>query len=225
MSDRLLARRAKTLDLLAQKWRAPNPKPRSRRMLIEPEPFVLEVGDCIVCPASGGEVRNPYVGARKEERFYAIHQWVADGWASAIVLARYRKYEVFGRYVVALLRSDRGVRAAASEFAAMSILHTTRFGPPRRRVEAVTTSRLHLERMRVEIVGRLAVDDAAVAREFAPDRPPISSHGDNRDFANDAWVDRPSREVVAIDDPIARYLALGAHSAVGVAATDRGRHR
>jgi hypothetical protein len=137
-----------------------------------------------------------------------VHRWEADGWASGIVLSRYRKHDVFARYLVALLRNDRRVRPEPSEFAGLSILHTTKFGGhPRRRVEAVTTTRVHLERMRVAIVGRLAIDSALVASEFAPDRPPISKYGDNRNFANDAWVDPPSRDVPQIDDPIARYLA------------------
>ena len=207
MRDRDLARRAKALDLLAQKLRSANPKPRSRRTLSAPEPFALEAGDCLVYPTSGGEVRNPYVGPRKEERFYAVHRWAADGWASAIVLACYRKHDVFARYLVALLRSDPERPPKPEEFAAFSILHTTKFGAsPRRRVEAVTTTRLHLERMRVEIVGRLAIDAVKVATEFASDRPPISKHGDDRNFANDAWIDPPGREVLQFDDPVGRYL-------------------
>src|SRR5262249_25676159 len=52
LDERGLARRAKVLDALVEKWRTPNPKPRARRMLARPELFVLDEGACLVYPTS-----------------------------------------------------------------------------------------------------------------------------------------------------------------------------
>jgi hypothetical protein len=62
MAERDLRKRSTVLNTLADKLRTSNPKPRARRILRKPEPFVFGVGDCFVYPTSHGEPRNPYVG-------------------------------------------------------------------------------------------------------------------------------------------------------------------
>ena len=210
MDERGLARRARLLAELAEKWRSPNPEPRRRRVLEKPEPFVLEIGDCIVYPTARGRVRNPYVSPRKEEWFYGRYPWEQDGWAAAIVLARRHRFDVFARYLVAILRWHESTPPARADFAGLSILRSGTFMPtPQRRVHLVSTSRQHLQRMRVEVVGRLEVDDARVESEFAGE---LSRPG--REFANDAWTlpdlydHMPERLAPAdIDDPVSRFLA------------------
>jgi hypothetical protein len=66
MGDRDLARQAKVLEELVARWARPNEKPRRRRILLKPEPFVFEVGDCFAYPTSDGTPRNPYVSAKRE---------------------------------------------------------------------------------------------------------------------------------------------------------------
>ena len=208
MVERDLRKRARVLDALAAKLGATNPKPRARRVLLRPEPFVLEVGDCFLYPTSRGEPRNPYVGPKQEERFYSVHHWQADGWGAAIVLTRYHRYGVFARYVIAILRSHAGTRPGISDFATLSVRHSARIGWSGpvldRRVHAVETSGQHLERMRVEIVGNLAIDRERVEAEFTPGEPPITVESN---LANKAQVNRPGREDPRVDDPLAKYLA------------------
>jgi hypothetical protein len=209
MDERGLARRARLLAELTEKWRSPNPAPRKRRVLAEPERFVLEAGDCIVYPTARGRVRNPYVSPRKEESFYGRFPWEPDGWAAALVLARRHRFDVFARYLVAILRWDSRAPAEPEHFPTLSILHSKTFMPtPQRRVHLVSTSRLHLQRMRVETVGRLAVDDARVEAEFAAE---LRRRG--REFANDAWTlpdlydHAPERLAPAdVEDPVSRFL-------------------
>jgi hypothetical protein len=209
LDDRGLARRAKLLDSLAEKLQTPNPKPRARRMLAGPEPFVLEEGACLVYPTSQGRVRNPYVSPRKEESFYALHPGAPDGWAAAVVLARKHRFETFARYLIAILRNGGREAARLEDVPALSILHSNTFGrQPLRRVHLVSTARRHLERMRVEVVGRVEVAGARVAEEFAAE---LRRSG--REFANDAWTlpdmyrHDPARLTPAdADDPIARFL-------------------
>jgi len=210
MSDRDLKRRAAVLDALAAKWRSANPKPRGRRMLGAPQPFLFEPGDCFVYPTSEGRVRNPYVSPAKEDWFYKTYPWERDGWAAAIVLHTVHRFETFARYLVAILRHDGESEPAIDLFPALSILHSNTFmTTPMRRVHLVSTTRVHLKRIGVTVVGNLQVNRKLVESTFAKE---LARSG--RDFANDAWTlpdmysYRPERLAPAdVEDPLATFLA------------------
>ena len=209
LSERDLARRAVVLDELAAKWRSPNPRPRDRRMLKEPQPFLLEAGDCLTYPTSEGRVRNPYVPPAREAGFYKNFPWERDGSAAAIVFACVHRFETFARYLVALLRYDAGVEPALDIFPTLQILHSRTFAfEPERRVHLVSTTRMHLKRMGVSVVGNLRVNGGRVEQEFAHE---LTRAG--REFANDAWTlpdtyrHQPERLAPAdVRDPLAAVL-------------------
>lgn len=127
MTERIIARRVAVLRDLADRLQRPNASAKPRRMFDGPEAFVMDAGDVLVYPTSKGDPRNPYVGPRKEERFYAMHPWEQDGWAMAIVLLRYHRYDVFARYVVALLRVDPASKPSMERLASRTIMHAARF--------------------------------------------------------------------------------------------------
>jgi hypothetical protein len=178
-------------------------------MLARPQPFVLGLGDCLTYPTSMGRVRNPYVTPQREASFYTTHRWQEDGRAAAIVLHRLHRFETFARYLIAILRHDGDEQPTTAAVAGMSILRSRTFAPePMRRVHLVSTTRLHLRRMRVEVVGTLDVDVEAVEREFARE---LRRRGG--EFANDAWTlpdtfrHRPDRLApLDVDDPVAAFL-------------------
>lgn len=209
MSDRDLQRRARVLEAAEAKWRSPNPTPRARRMLSRPQPFLFEIGDCLTYPTSAGRVRNPYVSEAREASFYARFAWDEDGRAAALVLHRLHRFETFARYLVAILRHDSPVRPTAARFPALSILHSRTFAfQPLRRVHLVSTTRVHLKRMRVEVVGNVPVDRDAVEQAF---RTELGRAG--RELANDSWTlpdmyeHRPECLAPAdVDDPVAAFL-------------------
>jgi hypothetical protein len=204
MSEQDLKRRASMLAGLAVKWRTPNPRPRPRRILAQPEPFVLEVGDCLTYPLRAGKPYNPYIGPSREARFYG-GGWTPDGWGAACVLARWHQHDVFPRYLTAVLRYQAASQPTLADFPRLSIRsHRSASGRSKRGLRAASTSRQHLARMRVEIVGRLAVEPAAVAAEFPPARLATWS---GTEFANYANVSGGLAQAVAVDDPLARYLA------------------
>jgi hypothetical protein len=210
MSAGDLRRRARTLQAVLAKWRQPNPRPRERRILSNPEPFVLRPGDCLVYPVADGQIRNPYVGPRKAERFFAVHRWDADGWGSLIVLDAYHRHDVLARYIVALLTNDDDRPPGIDEIPDLHIRHTRPIGlpagsPPRRRVHAVHATRVHLERMRMEAIGNLPVNPAVVASHgLTFGTPPLTfdSH-----LANAAHTSKRGRTQPHVDDPLAPYLA------------------
>lgn len=210
MSDRDLRRRGAVLDELAAKWRGANPKPRDRRMLKGPQPFEVVPGDCLAYPTSEGRVRNPYVSPAREESFYKTFPWEQDGWAAAVVLGCVHRFETFARYLVAILRYDGRDEPTLELFPTLSILHSRTFAfEPVRRVHLVSTTRVHLKRMGVTVVGNLPVNTRLVEKEFARE---LGCGG--RDFANDAWTlpdmygYNPERLSPAdVRDPIATFLA------------------
>ena len=204
MSERDLQRRAHMLDALAARWQIPNPKPRPRRILTQPEPFVLEVGECLTYPLREGEPYNPYVGPRREEGFYG-GRWTPDGWGAACVLARWHQYDVFARYLMAVLRYHAPIKPALADLPGQSILsYRSVSGRSYRTIQVASTSREHLARMRVEIVGRLEVKPAAVAAEYAPEKLATWA---SAEFAEYAHASPHLAQAVVVDDPLAPYLA------------------
>jgi hypothetical protein len=209
MSGGDLRRRARTLEVVLAKWQQPNPRPRARRILSTPEPFVLQPGDCLVYPVADGAIRNPYVGPRKAERFFAVHRWVADGWGSLIVLDAYHRHDVLARYIVALLANDDDRPPGIDEIPGLHIRHTRHIGlpagsPARRRVHAVHTTRIHLERMRMQAIGNLAVDPMVVASHgLTFGTPPLTF---DTDLANAAHTSLSNGQAPHVDDPVALYL-------------------
>ena len=210
MSERDLGRRAKILEAHGENWQSPNVRPRSRRTLKSPQSFILQEGDCLVYPTSSGRVRNPYVSPAQEQSFYRMHPWQQDGWAAAIVLACRHRFETFARYLVAVLRHDEQLPPDPARFGELHILHSRGFqSHPLRRVHLVSTTRQHLERMEVDVVGNLPVKARVVREAFAAElaRP-------GREFANDAWTlpdlfqYRPDRLAPAdVADPISAFLS------------------
>jgi hypothetical protein len=204
MSERDLQRRASMLDALVAKWQIPNPKPRPRRILAQPEPFVLDVGECLTYPLREGEPYNPYVGPKKEEQFYG-GRWTPDGWGAACVFARWHQYDVFARYLMAVLRYHAPIKPALADLPGQSILsYRTVSGRIYRTIQVASTSREHLARMRVEIVGRLEVKAAAVAADYPPEK--VATRW-STDFAEYAHASPHLAQAVVIDDPLAPYLA------------------
>lgn len=211
MTDSDLRHRAKVLVDLGERLRTVNPKPRPRRVLRRPQPFILERGDCLAYPTDGGKLRNPYVTPAQEGRFFARHSWEPDGWGAAVVLERAHEYGVFARYFVALMADALGERPTAAEIGDMSILHTGTplglTGPwterPRRCLHWISISRTHLRRMRIDVVGRLQLDPELVRQELSGSVPGGTL---DHSLANVAHFGAIGNRLVPAHDPIARYL-------------------
>ncbi len=227
MSEPDLRRRAKVLEGLAHRLATSNPAARPRRILERPEPWALDAGDCLAYPLSQGELRNPYVGSRDQARYFSIHPWKPDGWGAAFVLSRFRKYEVFARYGVAVLATDPAVKVSMADVPGLSIVQQrVHGGPPLRLIRGVAASRQHLRRMQVEVIGRLPVDVERVASALGPDDPQVAGHGTDHSLANIGVMKAPQlRLMVPGHDPIGRFLVRPDRSGSPCAAASSSQTR
>jgi hypothetical protein len=200
-----LKKRGKTLEELRDRLKARNPKPRPRKMLTKPEPFLLAAGDCLFYPISRGSPINPYVSAKTRAAYDALYRWKQDGWGTVLVLRTYRRFDVFARYLVAVLDYAGADKPLLEQFRARNILHANAGkGKPVTRVHGVHTASGQLRKMEVEIAGNLPVNDGRVAADFDVDKPPLS-YGEN-DFCDIAGVNLDPGGNFARDFPVAVYL-------------------
>jgi hypothetical protein len=125
------------------------------------------------------------------------------------VLTSTHRFETFARYLIALLRYDEPGRPDLALVPSLNVLHSKTFMPnPLRRIHLVHTKALHLRRMRVEVLGNLAMNEQRVRTEFAKE---LATAG--RELANDAWTlpdmyeHRPQLLAPAnVPDPIRAFL-------------------
>jgi len=146
------------------------------------------------------------VGPRLEARHYGSEPWIPDGWGTACVLARWHRHEVFARYLVAVLRYDGVTKPTRADIAGSSILsYRTASGRTHQGCHVVSTTRQHLQRMQVDVIGRLQIKTGAVRWEFPSDRPLLKSAG--ADFVSHAGLRDARRPgAVPVDEPLRVYL-------------------
>jgi hypothetical protein len=206
MAEADLKQRRRILEELRDKWRGPNPKPRHRRMLIAAEPFLFEAGDCLCYPTEEGRVINPYLGDRGRKGA-APYPFKPDGWGAVAVLRTFRRFDVFARYLVAVLDYNDRWKPSLEQFPSLNILHVNESmlydnAPPSIRVYGVYTTAQHLKRMRVQTLGALEANAALVAQHFDIDAPPLSNGESDLcgviarelDMRGNTWVDYPLRK-------------------------------
>jgi hypothetical protein len=209
MAEAELNKRRKILEELREKWKSPNPRPRLRRMLIAPEPFLFEAGDCLFYPTSRGAIANPYVGSKSRGAYEALYKWQQDGWGTAIVLRTFRRHDVFARYLVAILDYAERDKPSLDIYPTLNILHTNasmfdKDAEPEMRIHSVHASSRVIKGMRVGVAGRVAVNSDVIAADFNLDAPPLS-YGQN-DFCDVAGINLDPRGNVPRDVSVGRYL-------------------
>jgi hypothetical protein len=208
MSEADLRKRARVLDRLARKWRAPNPKPRHRRVVEAPEPLLFEGGACLAYPTQKGNAADVHLPAvRLAESFRP------DGWGAVVVLATARRHGYFACYLVARLF----LRAAAKprlEDCAKAVIAgidpRLPFVPADPAVKVVSVSRAEARKLALEEIGRLALDQPALRAAFpdpyaSPDRPSWSLAGLLRPYG-EGRVILTERPVPLKKLPLSRFL-------------------
>lgn len=141
----IAARRKDTTKLLTR-LRDPRPA-KQRRPFQTPQPLLLTPGEALTWPTDQGNSINPYV---PPDQLWKLGGFTQDGWGFGIVTAAGHHYDVLAYYAVQVLKWRRTERPAPA-LAVHCPRSTHRYG---------TISKLHLERARVEQLGRVA--DAAL---------------------------------------------------------------
>jgi hypothetical protein len=139
------------------------PAPSKRRVLREPQPFVMNVGDALVYPTCGGQCRNPY-DVRDRLKIYGPAgglTWTQDGWGALVAVERGLTFGFFAWYRPIVIRiaweSTPDLEALRREE-----WHLAQPG---------TCSSAHFRRIGFANVGRFSVDAARLHEQYPDLRP------------------------------------------------------
>lgn len=161
-----LRKRATVLATLAAKLATAHPKPRDRRILHTPEPFVLDVGACLAYPSQDGNAPNLFMRQSDIDRTFK-----PNGWGAFIVLARAHKLDVFARYLIARLAvapRNKPTRESCASGKLSANKSAWSLEPPTPAVAWVEITRPHLKKLAAVPLGTLPLDGNAVRRSFEP---------------------------------------------------------
>ena len=130
--------------------------PPPRKTLKKPQPLLLEPGDCVVYPVGESMLRLPW-------RFHAINPylanpgklgWKRDGWGAALILEAGHAFGFLAWYRPAVVLHHKETRPTLDDVREARIVGGTGAG---------TCSPLRFKRMKIERIGRLALDASVVA--------------------------------------------------------------
>jgi hypothetical protein len=153
LDPRGIARRRRETAKLVARLRAPRPA-KPRQVVKQPQPLLLEPGEAITWPTDRGDAINAYV---PEDSLWKLGGFEQDGWGFGIVTDAGHQFHVLAYYAVQVLKWRR-VERPSPDLA----IHC-----PRGFHHYGTTGKVHLERARVERLGR--VPDAAIGPPLEPD--------------------------------------------------------
>jgi hypothetical protein len=154
-----LRRRQQEIRKLIERISRPNPKPRNRRLLEEPETYLFEEGDMVIYPTQAGQAINPYFPKR------LLDGWARDNWGGFVVWGRDRIYGYLAAYLIAVLPPLGPMTPEISgigderDFACVA--------------ELVHIPPTHPRRMQLKQIGRFAIKRDQIEAHFVPGTPPF----------------------------------------------------
>jgi hypothetical protein len=151
-----ISRRRRANAELAARLRRPGPA-KKRAMLKKPQPLLLERGEALAWPTDKGDSINPYV---PEEKLWKLGGFTQDGWGFGVVAEAGYQFHVLAYYAIRTLKYRRPEKPS-SELAVHCRASDTYYG---------TLSKLHLQRAKVERLGRVPSAMLPPAPEPAWDR-------------------------------------------------------
>jgi len=153
MSERDRSTRARNLADLRARLVSPEQTKR-RDVLRRPQPYLFETGEVLVFPTSGGDCINPYF----RDKSLITGGWTHDGWGAAVIAERGRAFDFLAWYRPLVAMS---VEREKPDLATILARPQWRLHRP------ATVTRLHLDRMEIERVGVLSVDQTKLHARFA----------------------------------------------------------
>ena len=155
-----LKQRAKMLEALAQRLRAPRrirPRPTAKR----PPPFVVEVGEVYAFPTMKGEGFNPWFRDWEQAHFKP------DEWGALLVVARGRAFDWIPWCAISSL-SVPPSRKPTLQDALSARLYSAKQG-----ATICVPRRSHVQKMKMELLGRVDIDPkkaaSVITEEYTPE--------------------------------------------------------
>jgi hypothetical protein len=152
-----LRKRQKILAELRRSVSAAAEPAKPRRVLKKPQPLVMQAGEVLVYPTSGGKNINPYFPSKER----MVPAWRQDGWSAAVIVECGHAFEFLAWY------RPLTIAAALPEKPGMAQIHAARLWVLKR---PGTCSALHFKKMEFEKIGAVAVTIDKLDRVF-PARP------------------------------------------------------
>jgi hypothetical protein len=131
----------------------------ARKVLREPQKFVMNVGEILSFPTCGGQCRNPYVLNLDRLKIYGPsggQVWSRDGWGAVVIVARGLTFGYLAWYRLLVLEQ------ASETQVDMASMRTAQWllEPPG------TCSKAHFERIGLTRIGTTVLDEAKLLAEF-----------------------------------------------------------
>lgn len=167
-----LKKRAKVLQTLAERLRAPRPlrpRPTGKR----PPPLLVDVGEVYRFPAMGRASFNPWFPNWEAGRFQP------DGWGALLIVACGRVFDWFPWCAYASLTVDAARKPSLEDAArAHCTSEAAQLSIPRRS---------HMKRLAMELLGRLPIDAEKAAKAVPPRTTPQYALVAGWSFYPHAW--------------------------------------
>jgi hypothetical protein len=171
MTPAALKKRQKMLaEVRARLTVAAADRVKPRTTLKRPQPFLMEVGDCLVYPTSGKDCINSYYVSKEK-----MPGWKHDGWGAMVIVDRGRAFDFLTWYTPLTITEPAPEKPA---FATLRSIESWVLRWPG------TCSPVHFKRLELERVGALPIDREKRARAFPSMKPGTSAAVNDISIAN-----------------------------------------
>lgn len=143
---------------------------KPRPVLKRPQPFLMEVGDCLVYPTSGKDCINSYYASKEK-----MPGWKHDGWGAMVVVDRGRAFDFLVWYTPLTTFVPMLEKPTFATLRSITSWVLKRPG---------TCSPVHFKRLELEKVGSLTIGRDKLARAFPSMKPGTSAAIDDISIAN-----------------------------------------
>jgi hypothetical protein len=185
-----LKKRRKMLDELRDRIMAESPSKKTRPVLKNPQPLLMEIGDVFAYPTAAGRCINPYIAPEKRHK-YKWAAWNPDGWAACVIVDRGRAFDFLSWYRPLTISTTTPAKPDLEALRGKLLWKLEHPG---------TCSAVHFKRLEFEKLGRLALDRGKVRIAFPGLKPGMSAAINDISIGNRLYVD-PAVSVDMIPRP------------------------
>jgi hypothetical protein len=143
---------------------------KPRPILKRPQPFLMDVGECLIYPTSGKDCINSYYSSKDK-----IPGWKHEGWSTMVVVDRGRAFDFLTWYTPVTISAPTAEKPTFAMLRSITPWILRRSG---------TCSAVHFKRLELERIGSLMIDHDKLIRAFPTMKPGTSSAIDDISITN-----------------------------------------